>query len=182
MSFTPPKLPPEAFLGLLTSPEGSYGRAHHGSSIAFTLRGSETFLERAQNLFDSFGGETENGPLDQRRLEYRPVTFRQGNECLYFCMPPERYERAVRTFLYGQLVKAKAVWELIVDDSDPEDPITTDRVLLNEGDLEMEAAALASSFMAHEVNPDYRGIPDYAPRNVAYMQEHSYYIAEEPVY
>jgi hypothetical protein len=155
----PVKLPITAFYGLLTDPVGAYGKAQYGASTAFTLRGDAEFLRKAQNLFDSFGGETENGPPDDRRLEYRPISFRRGNDtnCLFFCMPPARYLKALTLYFRGQLVHYKGVWKVHRD----KDGEYLGQDLLNEPQLEGEAESLAQSFYHHEISLDYRAIPEY---------------------
>jgi hypothetical protein len=160
----PPKFPISAYYGLLDSPAGTYGRAHHGASLAFTLRGSEDFLEKASNLFDSFGGEIINGPLDgERHHESRPVVFHAGTapHILYFCMPQERYLKSLFLYLYNRLVRAKGVWQRNVD---PEGDFLS-KDLLNEAALEAEAQELVTSFWHHEVSTDYAAIPRYAARD-----------------
>lgn len=157
-----PKLSASAFYGLLTDPPGSYGKATYGASTAFTLRGGERFLRLASNLFDSFGGETENGPLDgsaPRWQERREVSFRQGNdkECLFFCMPPERFKKAVYLYLRGKVMEDKGQWRILRD----AEGNYLGQDLLNEGDVDREAHDLAQSFCEHEIGLDYRAIPEY---------------------
>lgn len=164
---------PDLYYGLLSNPPGQYGRATHGASTAFTLRGSHEFLTKAQNLFDSFGGEIENGPLDGSRPRYqerREVIFRAGNnrDSLYFCMAPERARRVLTTYLYAQLVHAKGQWRDRVDDEGD----FIERECLNEGALETEAQELATSFYEHEIGLDYRAIPEYVP--TAGLVEHGH--------
>lgn len=156
----------DPYYGLLSNPPGTYGRATHGASLAFTLRGSASFLTKAQNLFDSFAGETENGPLDgsgPRYFERREVTFHQGNDkgSLYFCMPPKRYLKAVFLYLYGQLVHSKGEWK---EHRDAEGSFLG-QSLLNEPALELEAEQLTKSFWDHELGLDYRAIPEYTSSN-----------------
>lgn len=170
-----PKLLPEAYYGLLTNPPGQYGRAKHGASTAFTLRGDRVFLDKAQNLFESFSGDTENGPLDgsaPRWREHRAITFREGNDkgSLFFCLSKDRFRKAISLYLYGQLVHFKGVWK---EERDEEDGSFLGAECTNEGDLEIEADSLTTSFCANEVNPDYRAIPDYA--NTGGLPEHEYH-------
>lgn len=156
--------PPEAYYGLLTDPPGQYGTAKYGASTAFTLRGSEAFLTKAQNLFDSFGGGSEvisakgYGP---RRVEHRPTVYRQGNDegSLFFCMAPKRFKRAIYLYLYGRLIWTKGDWKRDYD----EEGNYQGSECLNEKELEKEAEQLTQSFMTHKLALDYRAIPEYAP-------------------
>jgi len=152
--------PPEAYYGLLTDPPGEYGRCIHGSCKAITLRGSPEFIERASNLFSSFGGESQYPTLQgEWRRQAREPLFHAGRHLntAYFCMPVERAKTAVRLYLFAQLYKAKAVRQSILD----EEGDSVGHICLNETDLEVEAAVLTETFWHHEVGPDYGVIPDY---------------------
>ena len=96
-------------------------------------------------------------------MERREVVFRQGNDknCLFFCMPPERYRKAVGLYLYGQLVKAKGEWR---EHRDAEGNFLG-QDCLNEDTLDVESKALAQSFYTNELNLDYRAIPEYVSTN-----------------
>lgn len=154
----PPKLPAEAFYGLLTAPVGQYGRACHGGTTMWTLRGSDEFLTKAQNLFDSFGGCTENGRPNKRKMQRRPIEFHPGNgNSIYFCLPERRFLRTVTLYLHCQLMRAKGVWDIKRD----ADGMPVDRELLNEVQLGEEARELALSFVEHEVATDYSCAPHY---------------------
>lgn len=159
--------PPEAYYGLLTDPPGQYGTCKYGASVAFTLRGSEAFLTKAKNLFDSFGGGREiissNNGLKPRRIDHRPTVYRQGNDegSLFFCIAPKRFKRAIYLYLYGRLIWAKGDWKRDYD----EEGNYQGSECLNEKDLEKEAEQLTQSFMTHKLNLDYRAIPEYALSN-----------------
>lgn len=153
---------PSAYYGLLTDPVGRYGRAPYGAAMAFTLRGSPLFVEKAHTLFDSFGGEIINGPKDGSRprwRESRPVVLRStpNPEVWFFCMPPARVKIALKTYFYCQIYRAKGIITPILD----EDGDRIDSTCSNEGEIDREAAVLAETFYRHEIYIDYAALPEY---------------------
>ena len=168
----PLRLPTESFYGLLTNPPGYYGIVPYGGTTAVTLRGCPAFLTAAQNMFSSFGGESQHpdGRGGFRRESREPV-FYKGDEpgTVYFCMPSARVKTAVRLYLYGQLWEAKGIRQDVLD----ADGDYADTVCSNEEALMEEAAQLAESFCAHEMPSDYAALPE---RGRAAVQDTEYQV------
>lgn len=153
---------PSAYYGLLTDPVGQYGQAPYGASVAFTLRGSPLFVEKAHILFDNFGGEIINGPKDGSRprwRESRPVVLRStpNPEVWFFCMPPVRVKIALKTYFYCNIYRTKGIITPILD----EDGDKIDSMCSNEDEMDMEAAVLAETFYHYEIPIDYGALPEY---------------------
>jgi len=148
----PPCYAPDAYYGLLTDPVGRYGKASWGASNVITLRGSAQFIAQASNLFSSFAPPARLNTPDRNS-----VTVHKSDhpDCAFFCMSLARARKALETYFYCQLAKAKAVRVWTYDTDGDVIGVTN----ANEGALELEAQHLAQSFMEHYLPTDYAAIP-----------------------
>lgn len=148
---TPPEAP--CYCGLLE--EGhSWGRAIMGNTTAWTFRGSEAFAQRSHTLLASFGWHGCGHRELTLHRGFRPNTW-------YVILKADVVFAALRRFLYGQLCQRKAIRASVVlghDEEAGED--ITETIYLNEEDLMQEAARLAMSFLAYEVESDYSTVDD----------------------
>lgn len=153
---------PAAYYGLLTDPVGRYGLIPYGGTHAVTLRGQPAFIERATNLFCSFGGDSwhPDGKGGVRR-ESREPTVRNGvvPNTAFLCLPKVRVQTVLRTYLYCQIARLKGA-RAVTRDEDGE-IVSWEEGYRNEAELEAEAEELAVAFMAFEMEADYGVVGEY---------------------
>lgn len=153
---------PAAYYGLLTDPVGRYGLIPYGGTHAVTLRGQPAFIERACNLFCSFGGDSwhPDGRGGMRR-ESREPTVRNGvvPNTAFLCLPKPRVQLALQTYLYCQIARLKGARAVVRDEEG--EVVSWEDSYRNEAELAAEAAGLATAFVAFEMEADYGVVGEY---------------------